>query len=78
MSYTTSGRLLICDITGYTQYLTSSELEQVRQVLGSLMGPLIDRTLPPLHFAGDQGDAAFSYGIAGGVLGADTLMEDWI
>ena len=75
MSRTTSGHLLIADISGYTQYLTSSELEHAQEVLTSLMGLLIDRTLPPLRVAGLQGDAVFSYGIGGGTLGGQSLVE---
>jgi len=75
MAYTTSGHLLIADISGYTRYLTSSELEHAQQVLGSLMELLVDRTLPPLRVAGLQGDAVFSYGIASGALGGQALVE---
>jgi len=75
MAHTTSGHLLIADISGYTHYLTSSELEHAQQVLGSLMELLIDHTLPPLRVAGLQGDAVFSYGIASGALGGQTLVE---
>ncbi len=75
MSRTTSGHLLIADISGYTQYLTSSELEHAQEVLSSLMELLIDRTLPPLRVAGLQGDAVFSYGLGGGALGGQALVE---
>jgi hypothetical protein len=75
MSRTTSGHLLIADISGYTQYLTSSELEHAQEVLGSLMELLIDRTLPPLRVAGLRGDAVFSYGISGAVQGGQMLVE---
>jgi hypothetical protein len=75
MSRTTSGHLLIADISGYTQYLASSELEHAQEVLSSLMELLIDRTLPPLRVAGLRGDAVFSYGLAGAVQGGQTLVE---
>lgn len=75
MAGTTSGHLLIADISGYTRYLTSSELEHAQGVLSSLMELLIDRTLPPLRVAGLEGDAVFSYGIASGALGGQTLVE---
>jgi hypothetical protein len=75
MSRTTSGHLLIADISGYTQYLSSSELEHAQEVLSSLMELLIDRTLPPLRVAGLRGDAVFSYGLAGVAQGGQTLVE---
>ncbi len=75
MSRTTSGHLVIADISGYTQYLTSSELEHAHEVLSSLMGLLVDRTLPPMRIAGLEGDAVFSYGIAEGGIGGQALVE---
>ena len=75
MSRTTSGHLLIADISGYTQYLSSSELEHAQEVLRSLMELLIDRTLPPLRVAGLRGDAVFSYGLAGVGRGGQALVE---
>ena len=51
MSCTASGHLIIADISGYTHYLTSSELEHAQDVLTALMELLIDRTLPPLRVA---------------------------
>ena len=75
MSRTTSGHLLIADISGYTQYLGSSELEHAQEVLKSLMELLIDRTLPPLRVAGLRGDAVFSYGLSGVALGGQALVE---
>ena len=75
MSRTTSGHLLIADISGYTQYLNSSELEHAQEVLRSLMELLIDRTLPPLRVAGLRGDAVFSYGLSGVTQGGQALVE---
>jgi hypothetical protein len=75
MSDTTSGHLLIADISGYTRYLTSSELEHAQGVLGTLMELLIDRTLPPLKVSGLEGDAVFSYGFDSEALGGQTLVE---
>lgn len=69
MAYTTSGHLLIADISGYARYLTSSELEHAQEVLSSLTGSLVDCTLPPRRVAGLQGDAVFGYRIASGALG---------
>jgi len=75
MPRTTSGHLLIADISGYTRYLTSSELEHAQDVLSSLMGLLIDRTVPPLRVAGLRGDAVFSYGLAGAASSGQALVE---
>ena len=42
------GYFLIADITGYTQYLSVSELEHAQQTLTSLLNLLIEHTKPPL------------------------------
>lgn len=75
MSRTALGHLLIADISGYTNYLSSSELEHAREVLGSLMELLIDRTLPPLRVAGLRGDAVLSYGLTGASSSGQALVE---
>ena len=75
MSRTASGHLIIADISGYTHYLTSSELEHAQDVLTALMELLIDRTLPPLRVAGLQGDAVFSYAITGRRAAGQPFVE---
>lgn len=75
MPRTTSGHLLIADISGYTDYLSSSELEHAQEVLRSLMELLIDRTLPPLRVAGLRGDAVFSYRVVGAAGDGQALVE---
>ena len=56
-----SGFLLIADITGYTSYLSHSELEHAQEVLQSLLELLIDHTRPPLVISRLAGDAVISY-----------------
>lgn len=75
MSDTKQGFLLIADITGYTQYLTSSELEHAQGILHSLMELLIEGTKPPLVVSKLEGDAVFSYGLQGKSLGGQTFVE---
>lgn len=56
-----AGYLLIADITGYTMYLTHSELEHAQEVLQTLLELVVEHTPPPLVIAGLQGDAVLSY-----------------
>ena len=42
-----AGFLLIADITGYTSYLSHSELEHAQEILQALLELLIDHTKPP-------------------------------
>lgn len=75
MSSTKQGFLLIADITGYTRYLTSSELEHAQGILHSLMELLIEGARPPLVVSKLEGDAVFSYGLEGKSLGGQTFVE---
>ncbi len=75
MSTTHSGYLIISDITGYTLYLTQSELEHAQEVLKSLLELLIDHTKPPLKISRTAGDAVISYSLLGASLQGQTLVE---
>ncbi len=57
------GFLVVADITGYTAYLSHSELEHAQDVLKTLLGLMIDHTKPPLVLSGLEGDAVLSYTI---------------
>lgn len=66
---------MIADITGYTTYLSDSELEHAQEVLASLIGLLMKSARPPLKVSGLEGDAVFSYSLADFDLGAQTFVE---
>jgi hypothetical protein len=63
MSKTHEGYLLIADITGYTQYLSESELEHAQDTLTALLELLVENTGPPLVISRLAGDAVISYGL---------------
>ena len=48
---------LIADITGYTRFLTRTELEHADAVLTALFRSLLSEVRPPLRFGNIQGDA---------------------
>ena len=75
MATTTHGYLLIADITGYTQYLTESELEHAQEVLTVLLELLVARTRPPLIISRLAGDAVISYGLRDNFLHGQTFIE---
>ena len=56
-----TGYLLIADISGYTQFLTSSEMDHANPILQSLLGVLIEQVGDPLHFWKTEGDAVLAY-----------------
>jgi len=75
MDKTESGYFLIADITGYTQYLSASELEHAQGVLKTLMELLIRHTRPPLIISRLAGDAVISYGLQDNFIQGQTFLE---
>ena len=69
------GYFLIADITGYTQYLSVSELEHAQQTLTSLLNLLIEHTKPPLVISRLAGDAVISYGLREGFPSGQVFVE---
>lgn len=72
---TQQGYFLIADITGYTQYLSESELDHAQQTLTALLNLLITHTKPPLIISRLAGDAVISYGLAEGFLAGQVFVE---
>ena len=56
-----TGFLVCADITGYTLYLSKSELEEASGILGSLLNLLLGEIQAPLHLSRVEGDAVISY-----------------
>ena len=69
------GYFVIADITGYTAFLSSSELEHAEDSLRSLINLLIEQTKPPLVISRLQGDAVISYAPQASFLQGQTLVE---
>jgi hypothetical protein len=69
------GYFLIADITGYTQYLSGSELDHAQQTLTALLNLLIRHTQPPLIISRLAGDAVISYGLRDSFLQGQTFAE---
>jgi len=55
--------LLIADISGYTSYLASVELDHAQDILADLMNTVIKSVKPTFRLAKLEGDAAFSYAL---------------
>ena len=69
------GYIVISDITGYTAFLSASELEHAEDSLRSLLNLLIEHTRPPLVVSRLEGDAVISYAPHGSFLQGQTLVE---
>ncbi|HSH03150.1 MAG TPA: DUF2652 domain-containing protein [Anaerolineae bacterium] len=55
------GYFIITDISGYTAYLTQSELDHAYEILQSLYDAQIEMITPPMVISNFQGDAILSY-----------------
>lgn len=55
------GHFLITDISGYTAFLTHSELDHAHDILHSLFQAQLAHIQPPLVISGFRGDAIFMY-----------------
>ncbi len=63
------GCLVLADISGYTGYLTGSELNHAQDVLADLIETVVAGVRPVLKLAKLEGDAAFAYAPPGKVDG---------
>ena len=55
------GYFIITDISGYTEYLTESELDHAHEILQSLFDAQLKHIKFPLKISGFRGDAIFMY-----------------
>lgn len=69
MIQTERGCLVMADLTGYTGYLTGSELDHAEGVLADLLETVVASLRPVLKLAKLEGDAAFAYAPAGKIDG---------
>lgn len=58
---TRQGYLLLADISGYTAFLTGTELEHAHEIIYELTTLIRDRLAPPMRFVKLEGDAVFCY-----------------
>jgi class 3 adenylate cyclase len=78
-SHTEDGVLVLADISGFTEFVTATELEHGPAVIAELLGEVMRQLAPPLEIQEVEGDAVFALG-ADGTVGrpADFLdvLED--
>jgi len=56
-----NGYLFITDITGYTEFLTHSELDHAKEILDVLFDSILYHLNPPIVVSGTRGDAIVTY-----------------
>jgi hypothetical protein len=69
-----TGFLLIADMTGYTAYLSGSEIEHAPAIAGDLLETIVGRLDPPFRLAKFEGDAAFLF-VEDGRADASLLLD---
>jgi hypothetical protein len=78
-SYTENGILVLADISGFTEFVTATELEHGPPIIAELLGEVMKQLSPPLEIQEVEGDAVFALG-ADRVLGAPapllSVLED--
>jgi uncharacterized protein YndB with AHSA1/START domain len=71
-----SACFLIADISGYTNFLHSVELDHAQDIIADLMDTVVKGLRPPFRLAKFEGDAAFVYALTEKVDGS--LLQDSI
>jgi hypothetical protein len=62
---TEDGILVLADISGFTAFVTATELEHGPQIIGTLLEAVMRRLSPPLEIQEVEGDAVFALGPEG-------------
>jgi uncharacterized protein YndB with AHSA1/START domain len=76
-----TGFLIVADLTGYTAYLSGSEIEHAPVIAGDLLETIVGRLEPPFRLAKFEGDAAFLFvedGRADGSLLLDAIEAAYL
>ena len=76
-----TGFLVLADLTGYTAYLSGSEIEHAPAIAGDLLETIVGRLEPPFRLIKFEGDAAFLFiedGRADGSLLLDAIEAAYL
>jgi class 3 adenylate cyclase len=75
MSRTKQGFLVLADISGFTEFVTATELEHGPPLIAELLEEVIRRVAPPLEVESIEGDAVFALGVDGTVVPPASLLD---
>ena len=75
MSTADDGYLLIADITGYTSFLTASELDHARGILEGLFSAMLAKLHSPFILSNVQGDAILAHARGGQVADGHNVVN---
>lgn len=74
-AYTQEGALVLADISGFTAFVTATELEHGPQITGALLEAVMRRLSPPLEIQEVEGDAVFALGPDGALVPPGRLLD---
>lgn len=69
------GHLIVADISGYTRFLTESELEHANGIIGELLNAILGTIHAPLTVSRIEGDAVFLYGVMPDGMSGAVVLE---
>ena len=72
---TQDGTLVLADISGFTAFVTATELEHGPQIIAALLEAVMARLSPPLDIQEVEGDAVFFVGPDGVLLAPGRLLD---
>lgn len=72
---TQDGTLVLADISGFTAFVTATELEHGSQIIAALLEAVMRRLSPPLEIQEVEGDAVFALGADGAVPAPARLLD---
>jgi hypothetical protein len=75
MRTTRHGFLVLADITGFTAFVTTTEIEHGPPLVAELLEEVIHRLAPPLELHAVEGDAVFALGPDGSVSPPARLLD---
>ena len=74
-SRTETGVLVLADISGFTAFVTATELEHGPPIIADLLEAVIHRLSPPLEIQEVEGDAVFALGADEALASPAVLLE---
>lgn len=69
------GYLVLADITGYTAFLTGTELDHANGVIEDLTSTIVEHLPPPLRLVKIEGDAVFVYAPGDVLSNGERILE---
>ena len=72
---TDHGFLILADVSGFTRFVTTTELEHGSDIIAALLDEVVGHLSPPLEIQEIEGDAVFALGGEAAPLPKDRLIE---